>query len=119
MHLSIIKALGRHEPRFITYNLNNVLLHFRRDIDGSCTVRGYIPNKQENNVMIRVNALNFYGSVGRFFFQYFLKVSKICFSKEESFDDEDDMVLLRLSASIRAVGGGKHLRAICSLGDLI
>ena len=41
------------------------------------------------------------------------------FSKEEPLDDEDDMVLLGLSASIRAVGGGKHLRAICSLGDLI
>ena len=44
---------------------------------------------------------------------------RFCFSKEEPLDDEDDMVLLRLSASIRAVGGGKHLRAICSLGDLI
>ena len=53
---------------------------------------------------------------------YFVEknIAKILLLKK-TLDDEDGMVLLRLSASIRALGlgGGKHLRAICSLGDLI
>ena len=62
--------------------------------------------------------LEFYGK-GSVAFSFVEKsIAKILLLKK-TLDDEDGIVLLRLSASIRALGGGKHLRAICSLGDLI
>ena len=64
--------------------------------------------------------LKYYGKGSVAFYFVEKNIAKILLLKK-TLDDEDGMVLLRLSASIRALGlgGGKHLRAICSLGDLI
>ena len=62
--------------------------------------------------------LKYYGKGSVAFYFVEKNIAKILLLKK-ILDDEDGMVLLRLSASIRALGGGKHLRAISSLGDLI